>query len=80
MQNDTITLEDIEQMPKEMLNAEDIAPYLGCDPQHIREQAQEDPIKLGFPVMVTKSRVKIPKRGFVHFMRYGHTLALEGTT
>jgi len=66
-----MTLEDIEKIPKTMLLATDIAPYLGCDDGLIRLQAQKDPSKLGFPVIVMGSRVKIPKEGFIHYCRYG---------
>jgi hypothetical protein len=64
-------LEDIEGLNKTMLVATDIAPYLECNDGLIRYQAQHDPEKLGFPVIVMGSRVKIPKDGFVHYCRYG---------
>lgn len=64
-----MTLEEIEKIPKEMLLATDIAPYLECDPHSIRVQAQEDPTKLIFPVIVIGSRVKIPKQAFINVMR-----------
>ncbi|MDL2289134.1 hypothetical protein LJB83_00020 [Clostridia bacterium OttesenSCG-928-F22] len=67
-----VTLEDIESIAKEILTPADIAPYLGCDQYSINVQAQNDPAKLGFPVVVHGSRVKIPKQGFVYFMRYGY--------
>ena len=35
------------------------------------EQAMKDPTKLGFPVIVHGTRVKIPKQPFVRFMREG---------
>jgi hypothetical protein len=66
-----MTLEDIEKLNKNMLVAADVAPYLECNPNLIRWQAQEEPEKLGFPVIVAHSRVKIPKEGFVNFCRYG---------
>lgn len=66
-----VTLEDIEGMDKEFLLASDIAPILSVDPQDIRTQARIDPNKLGFPVIVTGSRTRIPRRGFVYFCRYG---------
>ena len=66
-----MTLADIEAMDKDILAANDIAPYLGCDGNIIRWQAHNEPEKLGFPVIVAKSRVKIPKDGFVFFCKYG---------
>lgn len=63
-----MTLKDIETIPREFLLISEIAPILGINPQTIRCQAQADPSKLGFPVVVAKSRVKIPKRPFIQFM------------
>lgn len=65
------TLEEIEACEKNILDAADIAPYLETDPNMIRWQAHNEPEKLGFPVIVLKKRVKIPKAGFVSFCKYG---------
>jgi hypothetical protein len=73
-----MTLDDIERIPKPMLLATDVAPYLGCDDGLIRLQAQREPEKLGFPVIVMGSRVKIPKEGFVHYCRYGRMVYDKG--
>ena len=67
-----MTLKEIERSEKEFLLAADVAPVLGLDPQCLRSQAQDDPVKLGFPVTVTGSRVRIPRLGFLHFMKYGY--------
>lgn len=61
----------IEQVPDAWLTAAEIAPILGADANAIREQAQRDPNKLGFPVVVVGTRVKIPKDGFLYFMKFG---------
>lgn len=66
-----MTLAEIEKLPKTMLVAEDVCSYLEADPNTLRWQAQNEPEKLGFPVIVSKSRVKIPKDAFVFFCRYG---------
>ena len=66
-------LADIEAMDKELLLMEDIAPFIGADPQNLRSQAQDNPNMLGFPVIVVGSRVMVPKAGFVHYMKYGRT-------
>ena len=66
-----MTLTDLELFPREWLTAAPIAPVLGTDPNLIRYQAQHRPEKLGFPVVVLGSRVKIPKMPFVNFMRRG---------
>ena len=59
------TLEEIKAMPKEILIPKDVCGYLDCDPYTINVQAQCEPEKLGFPVSVMGSRVKIPKAGFI---------------
>ncbi|MEG0778796.1 MAG: hypothetical protein RSG55_08115 [Oscillospiraceae bacterium] len=66
-----MTIADIEKIDKNMLVATDIAPYLECNDGLIRLQAQNEPEKLGFPVIVMGTRVKIPKDGFIHYCRYG---------
>ena len=71
------TLEEIEALPTQMLKATDISSYLEIDPGVIRWQAQHDPEKLGFPVIVAKSRVKIPKEGFLDFCRRGRQVKLD---
>lgn len=63
------TLEDLEALPGEVLTCQQIAPILGADPGTIHAQAMEAPYMLGFPVIVMKSRVKVPKRAFCAFMR-----------
>lgn len=50
----------------------DIAPILQSDAQFLRMQAQSVPAKLGFPVIVIGSHVKVPRLGFIHYMRYGY--------
>lgn len=69
-----MTLEEIEAIPRQILTAADVAPFLECDPNVIRGQAQRDPVALGFPVVVMGSRVKIPKAAFVYAMRYGRPI------
>ena len=65
------TLEEIEAIPREVLTCTEIAPILGAKPDNIHAQAMAEPGLLGFPVIVMKSRVKIPKRPFLRFMREG---------
>lgn len=62
------TLQEIRESEKTMLVPADVAPILGCDPYSINLQAQADPSKLGFPVIVIRRRVKIPRDGFLRFM------------
>ena len=73
------TLEEIEALLKEMLVPTDVAGYLECDPYKINVQAQKAPDKLGFPVCVQGSRVKIPKAAFLFWARHGRpVIVLKG--
>ena len=65
-----MTLQEIEAIPREVLLPSEIAGCLNSNPQDIRVQAQKDPQKLGFPVVVIGSRVKIPKKAFIAFMKH----------
>ena len=56
-----MTLEELAAKPSEILTCADVAPLLACSPWTLHEQAMEDPYALGFPVIVAKRRVKIPK-------------------
>lgn len=62
-----MTIDEIKQSDKRFLTPDDIKDYLEADPQSIRVQAHNDPSKLGFPVVVLGSRVKIPRKGFLKF-------------
>lgn len=64
-----LTLDQIEALPVEVLTCAQVAPLLGANPATIHGQATERPELLGFPVIVAGSRVKIPKRPFLRFMR-----------
>lgn len=63
-----MTLEDIKALNKPFLVPKDVAPYLGVDPYSINVQAKQDASKLGFPVIMIGSRVKIPKDAFIRFI------------
>jgi len=63
-----MTLDELREYPKEFLTAAQVAPVLGCDPQDIRVQARTAPERLGFPVIIIKSRTKIPRIPFLRFM------------
>ena len=62
-----MTLDEIRKSTKEVLTPADIADVLGCDAQDIRVQARMAPEKLGFPVIIIKSRIKVPR---VPFLKY----------
>lgn len=64
-----MTIEEIQNSPNRWLTPADVAEVLECDPNVIRRQAQDDPSKLGFPVVVLCSRIKINRKGFLEFIR-----------
>lgn len=66
---DRLSLRDLEQLPGEMLTPEQVAPVLEMTAHTIRVQAGQNPDVFGFPVMVVGTRVKIPKRPFLLYMR-----------
>ena len=55
-----MTLDEIRSSDKEVLTCQDVAT--------LHMQAVEQPWRLGFPVIVMGSRVKIPRRPFLKFM------------
>ncbi|XOQ44265.1 MAG: hypothetical protein ACFWTN_07485 [Clostridium sp.] len=62
------SLDEVKACNREVLLASDIAEILQMDAQDIRELAREKPEMLGFPVIVSGRRVKIPRRPFIKFM------------
>ena len=65
------TLREIEALETEVLTCKDVSRVLCAGAYYLHEQAMKDPSKLGFPVIVHGTRVKIPKQPFVKFMREG---------
>lgn len=63
-----MTIPEIKSLDREMLTAAEVALIIGTDPNLIRHQAHEKPEALGFPVIVIKSRVKIPRIPFLRFI------------
>lgn len=63
-----MTVEEIQNSPNRWLTPADVAEVLETDANTIRRQAQDDPRKLGFPVVVLCSRVKINRKGFLKFI------------
>ena len=63
-----MTLDEILVSNEVYLKPNEVAEILQCDPQCIRVQAQRDPAKLGFPVIVQGSRVRIPRIPFLRFI------------
>lgn len=67
-----MTFQEIMESDKDFLIPTDIAPVLKCMPYTINVQAKEDPAKLGFPVCVMGTNVRIPRLGFLRWMKYGN--------
>lgn len=61
-------LEDILHCDRVLLTPAQVAPVLGCAPYAINIQAREDASKLGFPVIMIGTRVKIPRLSFLQFI------------
>ena len=59
----------MDDVKVEMLTPAEVASIIGVDPQSIRLQAQRDPKKLGFPVVVIGTRTMIPKIAFYDFFK-----------
>lgn len=73
-----MTFEEIKESDKDFLTPEDVKQVLGIMPYTINLQAKEDPSKLGFAITMMGTRVKIPRRAFIHWMEYGNTPIIEG--
>jgi hypothetical protein len=63
-----MTIDEIKTCDREFLTPAQVAPLLGCDAQDVRVQAKIAPERLGFPVIIIKSRTKIPRIPFLRFM------------
>lgn len=63
-----MTLDDLRRVDRAYLLAREVAPILGTDPHSVRVAARVAPDRLGFPVCVIGSRVKIPRRAFIAWM------------
>lgn len=64
-----LTLEALEALETETLTCKQVAGFLGLDQSTLHLQAQTRPDMLGFPVICAGTRVKIPRRAFIKFMR-----------
>ena len=71
-----MTLEQMRESPAEFLTPEDVAGVIGCKPYAINVQARADAAKLGFPVCMMGTRVRIPRRAFLRWMEYGSPVAV----
>ena len=63
------TLAEIEAIPCEVLTCQQVSRVLCAGAYYLHEQAMKDPSKLGFPVIVHGTRVKIPRLAFIAYMK-----------
>lgn len=68
-----MTIQELQQSEKVYVNAEDVAGLLNVNPHYIRLQAHADKTKLGFPVIVTGRRVRIPRVPLLQMLGYAAT-------
>lgn len=66
-----MTLEEMRESTAEFMTPEDVAAVIGCKPYAINVQARADAGKLGFPVCVMGTRVRIPRRAFLRWLDFG---------
>ena len=65
----TYTLPELtRKTDREYFTADEICGVLAINPQTIRDTARQRPELLGFPVILTGSRVRIPRIPVLRFM------------
>ena len=63
-----VTIQEIREMPRTYLTANDIGTLIGIRPDNLLWQARQDPSRLGFPVCVAGDTVRIPKFAFLDWL------------
>lgn len=64
-----MTLAEIEAMDCNLLTVKQVAEFLGCDPQLIRDEASKSPALLGFSISKVGHSYKIPRVAFVNWAK-----------
>ena len=64
-----MTLQELEQLETEVLTPSQVAPILGCQPYSINVATRDGRNPFPFPVIRMGTRVRIPKRPFINFMK-----------
>lgn len=64
-----MTLAEIEGMDKDFLTVQEVASCLHASPQLIRDQAERDIQWLGFPIFRAGGSFRIPRLGFIAWMK-----------
>lgn len=60
-----MTIAEMKEMTEDFLTVKQVATCLRCDPQLIRDQAEENVKYLGFPIARIGHSIKIPRLGFI---------------
>ena len=63
-----LSLNEVRQMERDMLTPDIVSRVVGCSPMTLRLTARQFPERLGFPVIVMGSRVRVPREAFIKFM------------
>ena len=63
-----MTLDDLKAVDREYLLPREVAEIIGTDPHSVRVAARLEPERLGFPVIVVGTRIKIPRIPFLKHM------------
>lgn len=61
-------IKEIKNSSDAYLLAEDAARALGIAPQKLREQAKDEPEKLGFNIIVVGTSIRIPRVPFLNYV------------
>lgn len=61
-------IKEIKNSSDAYLLAEDAARALGIAPQKLREQAKDEPEKLGFNIIVVGTSIRIPRGPFLDYV------------
>lgn len=64
-----MTLKQIEEMDSNTLTVAQVSEFLGCSPQLVRDEASKDPRYLGFPISKVGHSFKIPREGFIAWVK-----------
>jgi hypothetical protein len=67
-----MTLQDIEDIPREFLKISEAAEYLQCSPQGLRVSIRRGNVPWAY--MIGQATFIIPKRAFVHWHKYGMSM------
>ena len=64
-----MTLAEIEAMDADFLTVAEVAKFMRCEPQLIRDQAEREPKYLGFSISRFGHAFRIPRLAFIAWMK-----------